>query len=139
MSDNMNASTIPAKIRVVNYCAELEIKRQEDYIAKKVRKCAEDQIKFREEQNQKFFVKLFRKQKPVPTVDQRVEELIKEFEDNTLHWASSAYGALSRRECRWYERLQQLANLPVVGDNNTMQLSLEDAHLIEYNENALKV
>ena len=140
MSDKKpNASTIEVRISVVKTCAQLEIDRQDAYIQESVRKHAEQQIKYREEYNQKFFVKLFKKQKPVPTVDERAQEIIDEFNSGSYDWMSSAYDPLRRQGTVWYKRLHQLAGLYDSSEFSTMRLSIEDADLIEYNEYAPKV
>ena len=70
MSDKKpNASTIEARISVVKACAALELDRQNKFIEETIAHYAAQQITFREQYNQKFFVKLLRKQKRVVLQD----------------------------------------------------------------------
>ena len=140
MSDKKpNASTIEARISVVKACAALELDRQNKFIEETIAHYAAQQITFREQYNQKFFVKLLRKQKPVPTVEERVQELKEEFNSGTYDGMSSVYDCLRRTQTAWYKRLVLLANLHDTSELSTMRLSIEDVDLIEYNDNAPKV
>ena len=140
MTTEISTSCITCKVKHVRAVARLNLAARWAWIDEELRKAAEKQILFIEEQNKTLFRRLgWTKKIEVPDVETLIATWKQEHSEDKLDRYTSQWWAVYHTQSYWWKTIEALSTLPESMDEDLMQLSIDDARTINFNENLLRV